>query len=48
MSEKQAEALLIEMAESSSKMQTGDNVQSGEVANDPVAKKAGLLSRFIR
>lgn len=48
MTEKQAEALLIEMAESSSKMQMGDNVQSGEVANDPVAKKAGLLSRFIR
>ncbi len=50
MTEKQAEALLTEMASTSSKLQTADNAGGGDAegANDPVAKKGGLLSRFIR
>ncbi len=47
MSDTQAEALLHEMAASATKMQNGDNAMA-EGANDPVAKKGGLLSRFIR
>jgi hypothetical protein len=46
MTDTQAEMLLKEMAASASKLQTTEVATEG--ANDPVAKKGGLLSRFIR